>query len=330
MKASNKTKPAAKTRQKRKEAQWLADERERIMAPWRQAIGELREHLAGQCSISKADDRHFQDGKLASAFAKAVESAPESKLVTLLDCYWLFVGSPWEGQLGYNEARRQHLAEIKACGLGEKFDWTETDDPARKANELLFRLTSLASWIEAHESLSMWQALNESRATWLAANDFERARAMAAHLLAKFPALLFELSSAGISLLWRGGEWKGKKASGLIHDCDIKNGKQWAQVLRKAADLAEEPPPLTDLQKWVWWKYPIFRRYKWSASEAREAAREKFKDWVRDFPDFRREWIGRGLRFDGRRTNRNHPPLWDFVLSEQVPGKVDLACPIWL
>jgi hypothetical protein len=69
--------------------------------------------------------------------------------------YWLFCGSPWQDQLGYNEARQQHYAELTAVKLPLEFqprNFKTRAEADATFIELLFRPDSLASWIEAQES----------------------------------------------------------------------------------------------------------------------------------------------------------------------------------
>ena len=116
------------------------------------------------------------------------------------------------------------------------------------------------------------------------------------------------------------------------------SSRQWANILERAARLAEkEHNNCTLLEQWVWWYYPVFRRYGWSAREVQDAASfRKFADedsWkVIEKPeaDFRRYWITRGLRFAGRKTNRTNPPLAEFVKHVSVPSPDNVrGVPIW-
>jgi hypothetical protein len=97
-----------------------------------------------------------------------------------------------------------------------------------------------------------------------------------------------------------------------------------------AARIAERGErPVAELDAWVWWRYPIFSRYHWSAAEVCRAAKEKFGDVdLSNEAAFQAAWVRRGLRFTGRRTQRKRPPLWDFVMNEQVPRNVPLKIPM--
>jgi hypothetical protein len=70
----------------------------------------------------------------------------------------------------------------------------------------------------------------------------------------------------------------------------------------------------------------VFSRYVWSAREVQDAASfRKFADkdsWEvieKHEEGFRRYWMTRGLRFAGRKTNRQNPPLAEFVRGIVVP-----------
>jgi hypothetical protein len=129
-------------------------ERERITEPWRLAIFRLREQLADDCLNHVADRRRLQNRRLIENLY--AEFGPSPKLPECdMMAYWLFCGSPWQDQLGYNDARQQHYAELKAFGLSSEFQPSMPQTKTQVAAfviELLFRLESLASWIEAQES----------------------------------------------------------------------------------------------------------------------------------------------------------------------------------
>src|SRR5262245_31682084 len=94
--------------------------------PWRDAIGKLRHQLGGTCLIDNAARRRFQNGQLIDNLFEqfqtiAAERRYRDKVVTALvtgyKAYSLFCGSPWQENLGYNEARKQHLAELDVFRL---------------------------------------------------------------------------------------------------------------------------------------------------------------------------------------------------------------------
>jgi hypothetical protein len=81
----------------------LTKERERITKPWRLAIFKLRGQLAEECLSYPAECRRFQKRRLIENLIG--EIGPESATMS----YWLFCGSPWQEQLGYNDARVDQL-----------------------------------------------------------------------------------------------------------------------------------------------------------------------------------------------------------------------------
>jgi hypothetical protein len=289
----------------------LIDVRERITEPWREAIFKLRNQLADECLCQKAERRRFQQGRLIENFIAAIGPATVAPKNSVMS-YWLFCGSPWQDQLGYDEAREQHYAELEAFGFSPQFQPNTRDF----VDELIFRLTSLTSWIEAHESWIVWRALNNQPAAWDIDDPIARKRAMHAGLLA---------------MLRTGTEYMSDWAIARIVEAFATwSDSQWAKVLQTAGRILAQRHEPTQLETWVWWRYPIFSRYHWSAAEVCRAAQQKFRERpdVLNQAAFQSAWVRRGLRFTGKRTKRQHPPLWQFVIKEQVPRNVSLSCPM--
>ena len=125
--------------------------------------------------------------------------------------YWLFCGSPWQDQLGYDQARQQHQAELKALGFPPRFQ--PLGNNVEIANDLIFRLDSLASWIEAHESWIVWTALNSRRAAWDRNDPIARRQGLDAGIIAKMPTITTGISDWGIARLiesfaiWHPSQW---------------------------------------------------------------------------------------------------------------------------
>jgi hypothetical protein len=101
--------------------------------------------------------------------------------------------------------------------------------------------------------------------------------------------------------------------------------RDWANILEQAARIAEKGNnDCIPLEQWVWWCYPVFSRYGWSAREVQDAARRRFADKdslkviEKHEEDFRRYWMTRGLRFVGRKTNRKKPPLTASAFYTQI------------
>jgi len=225
--------------------------------------------------------------------------------------YWLFCGSPWQDELGYNEAREQHFAELAAHNMPKEFqlpkDWRDSD---AGAYELMFRLVSLASWIEAHESLLAWRSIRRNRAAWDGEDREARQQARDAGILASLPCTVERFSDWAIA--------------DFVKNFTRYDSKQWRSVLKKAAVLTEVPSSVKEVDNWIWWRFPIFSRCGWSAAEALSAAQEKFPDHpdLKEEGAFKSHWVRRGLRFSGRRTSRRQPPLAAFVTSVPVPKTI--------
>jgi hypothetical protein len=96
--------------------------------------------------------------------------------------------------------------------------------------------------------------------------------------------------------------------------------------LRQAAGLVEKRFEATELERWVWWCYPVFRRYGWNVREVLEAASrrgmnfEAEKDGIDRLIAFQKYWIRCGLRFaGGKHKAESTPPLREFVCRIVLP-----------
>ena len=303
----------------RRQQAWLTNERERITKPWRLAIFKLREQLEEDCLAHAPERRHLQNRRLIeNLYDELLPSENRERLAVM--GYWLFCGSPWQDQLGYEEARRQHYAELKALGISPEFDRPQFKTRPKSAAlkvELLFRLDSMASWIEAQESWVVWRALTNRPAAWDRYDSEARRQAMSAALIAKLPAVTGTVSDSFLC--------------GLIEDFKTLSKSQWAKVLEVASHIAKRgEEPVSEFDTWVWWRYPVFMRYHWSATEICRVAEEKFEDVheVSNVRAFQAAWARRGLRFRGRKTRREPPPLRDFVLNEQLPRNASFKLPM--
>jgi len=289
------------------------------MEPWRRAISKLREQLEEQCLIRRAELRRFQRQRLVENLFVEIGKSRDSKATDIVMSYWLFCGSPWQNQLGYNHAQDQHFAELRELGWQPQFRPGRDFDAT--ANELSWRLDSLASWIEAEEGLILWRALYNNPAAWDVDDPVARRQALDAELIAKLPTLTKQVSDwASARLIESLGQW---------------TRPQWTKVLKAATNSAGQPEKhLTELESWVWWRYPIFSRYHWSAAEAFRAALEKFGEIpeLKNEAAFQSTWVRRGLRFTGSRKARRRPPFWKFVINEDVPKDANLgrSMVIWI
>ena len=301
---------------------------------WIDAVEEVRLGLANHCRDSKPDKLRFQDGRLEWNLWERIKAAAgedrKKRIVWIFRCYRVITTD----RLGYDEPLRLHVEEMKAVEVQETprsfcrtFRRRFAKDPEGTAEELWFRVESIASWMEVQESFSQWLALKEDRAYWRADEERARSRAFQARWLADLPSHVIKSEDRRGRVFIGAPVWEGL---GLGYDRQSGrpwSRKAWANILYQAAGLAKKGSDnCTPLQQWVWWCYPVFSRYGWSAREVQDAARRRFigKDSRRVIDsyveDFRRYWMARGLRFFGKKTRRKNPRLWDFVALVKVPG----------
>jgi hypothetical protein len=98
--------------------------------------------------------------------------------------------------------------------------------------------------------------------------------------------------------------------------------REWQNILEQAARLTEKRYGCTELEKWVWWCYPVFRRYGWNTREVVDAALRRFNDAdaVPEPEQLRRHLLSIGLPISGRKQKRDRtPPLFKFVVGLVLP-----------
>ena len=286
---------------------------ERTIALWRLAIFKLRKQLEDECLTHPAERRRLQNQRLAENLHAEIGSSSDPMRAAVM-AYWLFCGSPWQGQLGYDDARQQHYAELKALGLPPELQ--PENDAASVVTELFFRLDSLACWIEAQDTWVFWRAFKPG--AWDRDDPTARKQAIVASLIASMPTAITDYMSDW-AIAW------------MVKSFKKWNHHQWMRILNMAARIAAQADhPATEVETWIWWRYPIFSRYRWSTAEVCRAATRKFGeiDPLENEAAFQSAWVRRGLRFTGRKTRRSRPTLWDFVISEKVPKNVSLDYPL--
>ena len=310
-------KTRVKRKQSRNRARFALDER--LTEYWRLAIFKLRDQLYDDCLNNPPERRHLQNRRLITNLHAEFESRAHKAESAVL-AYCLFCSSPWQPEPGYTEALRQHHAELKAIGISPELGHPQFKTKPKSAAftiELLFRLDSLASWIEAQEAWILWRALTERPAAWDRQDSRARMQAMDATLVARLPETVGTVSDSFICE--------------LIKSFRTWSKPQWVKTLEMAARIAERgDSPISELDRWVWWRYPVFMRYHWSASEVCRAAQTKFgpTNLLRDTAAFQAAWVRRGIRFRGKKTTRGELPLWDFVINEEVPKNIPRQCPM--
>jgi hypothetical protein len=286
---------------------------ELMTEPWRLAISKLREQISEECLSHSSEQRRFQNGRLIRNFVAELrpplwESAELS--------YWLFCGSPLQDQFGYEDACQQHYAELKALGFSREFHPSKDQlkhNFESVLQEYTFRFDSLASWIEAHESWIVWRMLNSQPAMWDRGDPNARRQEIVATIIAQLPIPTDGPPAWAITAIIESSQkWKGSR---------------WLKVLKAAVRIAGQPEKVpTELEEWVWWRYPIFSRYSWSASEICRAARKKFGERhdVTNEAAFQSAWVRRGLRFTGRKTRRRRPPQVGVIQGDFSPIQIIL------
>src|SRR5438128_3112126 len=231
---------------------------------WWEALCDLRSELNTDCLTSKPDQLRFQTGRLCGNLFERMAAAKDDLVLTMFRCYLLVTLRSL--RLGYDEPLRLHLEEMKAVGLSEQFQPQQKSVKA-VVDELEFRLHSIASWMEAQESLGMWLAFNYARAAWR--NHPGRTGAIQAALLARLP------HNSTVTY------FKGRQIRGARLPEDLGLGvddkgvpwppRQWANILEQASRFARKGHSnCTQWEQWVWWCYPVFRGYGWSVREVQD------------------------------------------------------------
>src|SRR5713101_2566752 len=306
---------------------------------WWDALNDLRIELQDHCLNAKPDKLRFQTGRLFENLGKRIVAAGRDLLKTMYLCYSLVTDRCL--QLGYDEPRRLHFEEHKALVAiprTQRASWVPKSlrDIVGKLsdNVLLFALLdSICSWIEAQESLTMWLSFERNRTFWRG-DPHARWRAFQAEMLADLSQRMIAIEIHGRQItgasLWG---YLGRLGIGLDPEGVPWSRRQWANILEQAARRAENgQASCMELERWVWWCYPVFSRYRWSAGEVLGASCSRgFAEVAEKLEaDFRRYWMTRGLRFTGTRTNRRSPPLAEFVKTVSIPNLDNVrGVPIW-
>jgi hypothetical protein len=304
-------------------------------AIWWAALSDVREELGNHVLNAIADKLQFQNDRLfENVWMRIKEEKLERVIVSMFLCYQ-FVTDPAR-PLGFDEPRRLHDEEMKAARMDSarsfcrKARRSKARSPMALYIELYFRLISIACWMEAQESFSMWLAFRHHPAAWRGEAD-ARARAMQAYFLATALSYMHVYEFKGRRI--RGVRvWEGQ-GLGTNYKGDVWNQGQWANVLRQAARFAEKgETDCTALESWLWWCYPVFRRYGWNTREVQHAAKTRGFTPAEEMyeANFRRYLLTRGIAVRGRRTNRESPPLAEFVQEVEAPVSAAVRrLPIW-
>lgn len=310
---------------------------------WWDSVEDLRHELADHVSTAKPDELRFQNGRLTRLLSKRIATLD---LVNSFFCYRFITHT---SRLGYDEPLRLHAEEMQVAGLASVRSFCkafgkacvsgngDTGEFLEAFFELRDRMDSIARWIEAQESFSQWMALKHHRAAWRGDGD-ARTRAYNAWLLANLvePQWLYEHEFKGRKTLGA-RVWEGL-GLGVNVDNVPWNRRQWANILEQAARLTTKRENCTPLEQWMWWCYPVFQRYGWNTREIQQAAisrgfadAESQKILRKAEANFRRHWMGIGLRIRGKKHKQAHtPPLVEFVRRVRLPEMRKVrGVPIW-
>jgi hypothetical protein len=286
-------------------------------AVWLEALRDFENELHGHVEDAAKDQQKFQDGRLFRCLTKDIKAKATGKdqRDALFACYRHVTNTLLHRGYGYDEVRRLHDEEMCARGLFSSREFcfsffgrlAAAPEPGL-LEELRAYVRSIASWMEAQESFSLWLVLKGLRSGWDTSDAGARRRAIAAcHLSRLHKSGLAERAIRGYEgKAWSDGEWRN--------------------ILLQAAGLTEKRFECTELEKWVWWAYPVFRRHRWNAREVLEAASrrgidfEKEREGIDQLIAFQKYWIRQGLRFvGGKHPQDNTPPLLKFVLHMVLP-----------
>ena len=309
----------------------LRDRARRDQGIWIGAIEEVRRGLMAQCRDWKPDKVRFQDGRLSEALWRRIEAEvgkdcardPVPYVGVMFRCYWVITVLG----IGYGEAVRLHVEEMKARGVWEtprsfcaaSVGRFEKDGEAW-GEELLLRVESIVSWVEAQESFAMWLEFKGNRVYWLGVDRGERLRAFQASMLAGLMMHLGAYVDAHRRRVVRAVKMWESFGIGTDNKGVPWTPGQWANILEQATTLAKklakkDYEECTPLEAWVWWCYPVFRRYGWSAREVSETASARGFDGAifdKGVDAFRRHWMSCGLRFAGKKNKAGQAAAFIF------------------
>jgi hypothetical protein len=285
---------------------------------WWEALCDFRNELHAHVENAEYDQLRFQTERLYVSLIKRIDAEltgqdDHDKWAAYV-CWYRFVTGLCE-KAGYKEAFRLHGKEITARKLFSPRSFC-ADLFSHPPDELKFRVRSIASWMEAQESFSLWLLVKNLRLVWKGNMD-ERARAIRACWLSKLPE-------------WRPEDFlKKTKRIGINYEGKPWNATQWRTILKDARRLTEKKYDCTELEQWVWWCYPVFKRYGWTTRQVIDVAIlsgidfEKEKAGIDNPTTFQKYWIRRGLRFAWGKPKQDQPPppLAKFVTDIVLPER---------
>ena len=298
---------------------------------WQEAVLGLYRQLWDQLRTAGPDKLRLQNDCLFEMLQKTIRASGYEFNVTLLFCY---LAAVVRDALEVPEPKRLYWEEVYALDTAEDAGWLASRD----ATALLEHTRMFCSWFEAECSLGEWLSFKHGGAEWKAESKDEWWRACQARMLAELPMRLIEYKFKGRTR--RGARLREAEGIGADMDERAWNPRQWANILKRAARLAERDTKkgadeCSLLEQWVWWSYPVFSRYKWTARQVIDAAcKRDFNEPLLDKTpsEFARYFIARGLRFAGGKQLREKPPqLEQFVIDLALPdpGNMRSGIPVW-
>jgi hypothetical protein len=150
---------------------------------WLEALCDFENELHMHLEEAGKDQLKLQDGRLFRSLIKHIKAKATGKdeWRALFSCYQFVTNTSLH--LGYDEARRLHGEEMEARRLASARSFCSSlakqfeRAPEQSLNELYFRFSSIASWMEAQESFSFWLGFKNLRQAWRGKTD-KRARAI--------------------------------------------------------------------------------------------------------------------------------------------------------
>jgi hypothetical protein len=287
-------------------------------AVWLEALLDFENELHEHVEQAKKDQLRFGDGRLFRSLKRHIKANTTGKdeWYALFYCYRFMTDKL--PHPGYDEARRLHDEEMEARGLLSAREFCSS--LVESLDELLLRVRSIASWMEALESFSLWLVFKDLRPGWRGDRN-ARARTIQAAYLSKQPQrCLVKTTRRGRELL--SARFPEGLRVGTNYDNTPWNDGQWQNILKQSARLTEKRYDCTELERWLWWCHSVFRRFRWNTREVREAAIRRGFPEVSDMyeANFRRRLISMGLRLSGQKqTRRARAPLAEFVEDLVLP-----------
>ena len=224
---------------------------------WLEALRDFENELYEHVEAAEKDQLKFQTGRLYASLIKRIQAEVTDKdqWVVLFDCYQFVTDT--SRHLGNDQARRLHGEEMNARGLSPARSFCSfmpkrfARAPERFRDELLFRVSSIASWMEAQTSFSMWLVFKDLRLGWRGDRD-ERAHAIQALYLSQLPKrLLTKTKHRGRERI--GVQLRPELGIGVNYDNKPWNSGQWRNILEQAARLTEKRYfECTEFERWLW------------------------------------------------------------------------------